>query len=155
MLCLVAATLQVVDAGPLRAAIRATVAGPAPAVIDRGRVTALAGRSRAIEVFPNYGCVDAQIAAGVDPASVWPRLTQANVEVELIAARAGLPTNSVYLSHLPTDCRAEAVQRAAPLHAGTLYLFLDAPPPTTEQLGGQDPAHVCGVVDWLRYCLIP
>ena len=154
-LCLAAVTLQMIDAAPLREAIAATVSGPAPAVIGRDQVAALARRSRAIEVFPTYGCVDSAIAAGIDPASAWPRLTQANVEVELIAARAGMPINSVYLSHLPTDCRAESAQRGAALHPGILYLFLDAPPPTTEQLDGQDPAHVCGMVDWMRYCLIP
>ncbi len=155
VLCLIAATLQIVDAAPLRANIVATVSGPAPAVLDRDRVAALAARSQAIDVFPTYGCVDAAIAAGIEPDSAWPRLTQANVEIELIAARAGLPINSVYLSHLPTDCREEAAQRSAPLRSGTLYLFLDTPRPTTEQLGGRDPADVCGEIDWLRYCLIP
>ena len=154
-LCLIAAALQVVDAGPLRAGIAAAAAGPVPAVIDRDVVAALAARSDAIEVFPTYGCVDAAVDAGVDPASAWPRLTQANLEVQLIAARAGLPINSVYQSRLPTDCKAEAAQRGATLRAGTLYFYLDAPGATTAQLGGGDPEHVCGMVDWLRYCLIP
>jgi len=154
-LCLAAATLQIADAGPLRAAIAATASGPAPALFDRDVVAALAARSDAIEAFPTYGCVAPEIAAGNDTASAWPRLTQANVEFQLIAARAGLPINSVYQSRLPTNCLAEAMQRDANLRPGTLYLYLDSPEPEPEQLGGADPARVCGMVDWLRYCLIP
>jgi hypothetical protein len=154
-LCLAAATLQMVDAGPLRAAIASAASGPIPAVFDRDAVAALAARADAIEAFPTYGCVDAAIDAGGDPASAWPRLTQANMELQLIAARAGLPINSVYQSRLPTDCTAEAAQRGAKLRPGTLYLYLDAPAPTEAQFGGGEPGHVCGMVDWLRYCLIP
>jgi hypothetical protein len=155
VLCLAAATLQIADAGPLRAAIEATASGPAPALFDRDAVAALAARSDAIEAFPTYGCVAPDIAVGNDPASDWPRLTQANVELQLIAARAGLPINSVYQSRLPTNCLIEAMQRDANLRPGTLYLYLDAPDPIAEQLGGPDPAQVCGMVDWVRYCLIP
>jgi hypothetical protein len=77
------------------------------------------------------------------------------MEFQLIAARAGLPINSVYQSRLPTNCLVEAMQREANLRPGTLYLYLDSPEPEPEQLGGADPARVCGMVDWLRYCLIP
>ena len=154
-LCLAAATLQIVDAWPLRAAISAAASDPVPALFDRDAVAALAARSDAIEVFPTYGCVAPEIAAGNDTASAWPRLTQANVEFQLIAARAGLPINSVYQSRLPTNCLVEAMQRDANLRPGTLYLYLDSLEPEPEQLGGADPAHVCGMVDWLRYCLIP
>jgi hypothetical protein len=154
-LCLTAATLQIVDAGPLRAAIAAAASGPVPAVFDRARVTALAARSRAIEAFPSYGCVGEVIAAGNDPDSDWDRLTHANVELQLIAARGNLPINSVYQSRLPTDCRAEANQRGAPLRPGVLYIYLDTPPPAAAQLGGRSSADICGEVDWMRYCLIP
>jgi hypothetical protein len=154
-LCLAAATLQIVDAWPLRAAISAAASDPVPALFDRDAVAALAARSDAIEVFPTYGCVAPEIAAGNDTASAWPHLTQANVEFQLIAARAGLPINSVYQSRLPTNCLVEAMQRDANLRPGTLYLYLDSLEPEPEQLGGADPAHVCGMVDWLRYCLIP
>lgn len=154
-LCLAAAALQIVDAGPLRAAIATAAAGPVAALFDRDRVAALAARAGAIDAFPSYGCVDAAIAAGNDPASAWWRLTQANVEFQLIAARAGLPINSVYQSRLPTDCRAETAQRAAPLQPGLFYLYLDAPTPTPAQLDGRDLAGTCGKVGWLAYCLIP
>jgi hypothetical protein len=155
VLCLAAATLQIADAWPLRAAIEATTSGPTPALFDRDAVAALAARSDAIEAFPTYGCVAPEIAAGNDTGSSWPRLTQANMEFQLIAARAGLPINSVYQSRLPTNCLVEAMQREANLRPGTLYLYLDSPEPEPEQFGGADPARVCGMVDWLRYCLIP
>lgn len=154
-LCLTAATLQIVDVGPLRAAIAAAASGPVPAVFDQARVTALAARSRAIEAFPSYGCVEEVIAAGNDPDSAWDRLTHANVELQLIAARANLRINSVYQSRVSTDCRAEAIQRGAPLRQDTLYFYLDAPSPTATQLGGRSASEVCGAVDWIRYCLIP
>ncbi len=154
-LCLAAAVLQIIDAGPLRARIAAAASGPVPALFDRQLVAALAARADAIDAFPTYGCVDAAIDAGNDPESAWGRLTQANVEFQLIAARAGLPINSVYQSRLPTDCGAEAAQRAAPLQPGFFYLYLDAPGATAAQLGGRDPARTCGTVDWVRYCLIP
>jgi hypothetical protein len=155
VLCLAAATLQIVDAAPLRAAIEAAVSGPVPAVLDRDRVAALAARSRAIEAFPSFGCVYDAIVAGNDPATDWDRLRQANMELQLIAARANLPINSVYNSRLPTDCRAEDAQRRATLRPGTLYLYLDAPTATAAQLDGRTQADVCGKVELLRYCLIP
>jgi hypothetical protein len=155
VLCLAAATLQIVDAAPLRAAIKAAVSGPVPAVLDMGRVAALATRSRAIEAFPSFGCVYDAIVAGNDPATDWDRLRQANMELQLIAARANLPINSVYNSRLPTDCRAEDAQRRATVRPGTLYLYLDAPAATAAQLDGRTQADVCGKVALLPYCLIP
>jgi Family of unknown function (DUF6311) len=155
VICLAAAALQIADAAPLRAAIRATVSGPTPAVFDRDQAAALAARASAIEVFPSYGCVEKVIAAGIDPDSDWVRLTQANLEFQLIAARADFPINSVYQSRLPTDCRAETAERAALLRPGTLYVYLDAPAAATGQLGGHDVAKACGTIDWIHYCLIP
>jgi hypothetical protein len=156
-LSLAAPTWQIVDAAPLRATVEAEVSGPVPAVLDRDRVAALATRSRAIEAFPSFGCVYDAIVAGNDPTTDWDRLRQANMELQLIAARANLPINSADNSRPPTDCRAEDAQRRATVRPGTLCLYLDAPTPTAAQLDGRTQADVCGKVERQRlpYCLIP
>jgi hypothetical protein len=120
----------------------------------------LAVRSRAIEAFPSFGCVYDAIVGGNDPTTDWDRLRQANMELQVTAARANLSIHSVYNSRLPTDCRAEDVQRRATLRPATLYLYLDAPDldapaATAAQLDGRTQADVCGEVERLPDCLIP
>jgi hypothetical protein len=94
-LCLAAATLQIVDAWPLRAAISAAASDPVPALFDRDAVAALAARSDAIEVFPTYCCRERYRVglAASDPG-------QCGIPVD---RRTGWPANQFGLPIAPTD----------------------------------------------------
>jgi hypothetical protein len=139
-----AAVLQVVDAGPIRAAISASAAQPLAPVLDRARAAEIIGSARALAVFPSSGCI-----AGLHPSPAQEaRLNQANVELQLLASDKNLPLNSVVNSRLPTDCAAEALARQAPLRPGVAYFYLTGLPPDAD-------GAVCAVLDWLLACRVP
>ena len=152
-----ASVLQLADAGPIRAAIAASAARPLAPVLDRAAAARIVEQASALLVFPSSGC----IAQAVDPnglespARQEARLNQANVELQLLAARRNLPLNTVVNSRLATDCVAEAAARRAALRPGAAYVYLDAVPPGPAQLGGRDAAAVCTRLDWLLACRVP
>ncbi len=90
-LCLVgAAILQLFDVQPLREQIIASIAeGPGAEELDAGEVAHLVAGARHLEVVPSFQCWDGQ--PGHD-------LYRANMELMLAAARANVPTNTVYLA---------------------------------------------------------
>lgn len=153
----VAAVAQVVDAGPLRAAIADTTVHLVTPPFDRARAAALVAKADAVLAFPSYGCLVA--AASVLPPAERPArewlLADANVQLELLASLRNLPVNTATLARLVTDCAAEARARQAPLRPGAAYFYLDAVPPAPAQLGGHDPAAVCAPIDWLLACRLP
>jgi hypothetical protein len=85
-LCLVlAAALQLLDVEPLRERIVASIAaGPDAAPLDRNRVARLIRSARFVEVVPSYQC------------STTAEQRSANMQLMLAAARADVPTNTVY-----------------------------------------------------------
>jgi hypothetical protein len=137
-----AALLQVIDAGPLRAAIAESASHPLAPIFDRARAASIVGAARELAVFPSSGCI-----AATDPSQE-ARLNQANVELQLLASEKNLPLNSVVNSRLPTDCAAEARDRQAPLRPGVAYFYLAGLPPETD-------GAVCAVLDWLLACRVP
>ncbi len=138
-----AAVLQIVDAGPIRAAIAESAAHPLAPVLDRARAAAILATARELAVFPSSGCI-----AGTNPSPPQEaRLNQANVELQLLASDKNLPLNSVVNSRLPTDCAAEALVRQAPLRPGVAYFYLAGPPPDAD-------GAVCAVLDWLLACRV-
>ncbi len=140
--------VQVVDAGPLRQAIAASIAHPPAPVFDHARAMALLDHATEMLVFPSVGCVAQAVEHG--PVASWlateTKLDQANVELQLLAARRNLPLNTVVNSRLPTDCAAEAAMRAAPLRPGVAYVYLDGTAPAAAE---------CMAIDWLRACRLP
>jgi len=139
-----AAVLQIVDAGPIRAAIAESASHPLAPVLDRARAAGILATARALAVFPSSGCI-ATLAPS--PArEAW--LNQANVELQLLASEKNLPLNSVVNSRLATDCAAEARDRQAPLRPGVAYFYLAGPPPDAD-------GAVCAVLDRLLACRVP
>jgi hypothetical protein len=152
---LLAAALQVVDAGPQRDAIAATASGPAPPALDRARAAAVVARSSGVLVFPTFGCEDTEVG---DDGQLTPenaRLVQAIMEIQVLAARANLPINSAYLSREGPSCAAQRQPLRDKLVPGQAYFYLTPFTPSPAQLDGADPASVCSMLDWLKYCLLP
>jgi hypothetical protein len=80
-----AAILQLADVQPLREQIVASIGAPRSERFDRSELAELMAQARRVEVVPSYQC------------SVNYEVRRANMELMLAAARANLPTNTVYL----------------------------------------------------------
>ena len=92
---IIACVLQWVDAGPLRSFIRASVAVPFN-TIDRAAWANALPMVRQVIVSPPFLCIIAK------PENNGIRL--AAVEIQLKAAQAGIPNNSVYAARTRPDC---------------------------------------------------
>jgi hypothetical protein len=143
----VAGMLQLVDVGPVRHAIAESARHPPAPVFDRAVVGALVARASAVVMFPTTGCIDRAIAEGSGERIA---LSQATVELQLLAARRNLPVNAVVNSRIATDCDAEARARDATLRPGVAYFYLTPFTPSSLQLGGG----VCAVDGALRMCMV-
>jgi hypothetical protein len=155
VLLLLAAGLQLADVAPQRAAIAASARGPAPPALDRAAAAAVLARSQGVLVFPSFGCEPADLDAGGHPTPAGARLSQAIMEIQLLAARANLPINSVDNARGAPDCAGQRRLMQAPLAPGRAYFYLAGFTPGRPQLAGRDPAEVCAMLDWVRYCLLP
>jgi hypothetical protein len=164
-LCLVgAAILQIIDVQPLREQIIASVAeGPGVQELDSDQLALLVARAHRIEVVPSFQCVDSQ--TGHD-------LYRANVELMLAAARANVPTNTVYsgresygvtlrdLLREPSragemlrarrhDYCAREIERARRGgRPGDVFVLLSDQPRPDEMV----PGVTCSSLSWARYC---
>lgn len=92
-----AAMLQWIDAGPRRAMIVASVAAPAPAPLDgRAWAAVLAGIDR-VAVDPPFACL-----RETDEGAEWA--AEAATQIQLMAARAGVATNTLNAARLRRLC---------------------------------------------------
>jgi hypothetical protein len=114
LLLLVAALLQWIDTAPLRATIAVRTRGPAPAHIDLAAWRSAIGRHRSVRVLPEYACL----------ANLGSWNQEVAVEIELAAAVADRPVNSVYAARFDADCAAEQRAPAAPPTDGELIVVL-------------------------------
>lgn len=125
-----ACAAQLLDVEPTRARMAANLAGPAPAAIDRAAVRAELSGARSVLVYPSWGCVLPLVEAGRMPQAERDLRLQQNVEIQLLAARANLPINSVYNARLRPDCAAEAAAMArTPPPGAVMFLLKGFPPP--------------------------
>ncbi len=93
---LLAAGLQWVDVEPLRHLVGASVTGPNPAVLDTAAWQAvLLGLDRVV-VDPPLACLPSA------PGQVWQQ--QAAVQIQFMAAQAGVPTNTLAAARTRPDC---------------------------------------------------
>ncbi|HKX09406.1 MAG TPA: DUF6311 domain-containing protein [Stellaceae bacterium] len=145
---------QLTDVQPIREAVAATAVQPAHPAVDREAAAALVARSTAVLIFPSIGCVRHAIDEGSAADSEEALLRQANMEFQLLGARANLRINSVYNSRLATDCQAEDAALRQPLQSGALHVYLVSFLPSAAQLRGHEPSDVCSRLDWIRYCLV-
>lgn len=122
-----ACCIQLLDTMPLREAIAQTADATVQPLLPRSKITALVSTSTAVMVFPSFGCVDEAVASGrITPDQAVP-LWRANMELQLAAARADVPTNSVYQARVAANCVAEVAQEAMMPPPGVLYVYLRSP----------------------------
>jgi hypothetical protein len=160
--CLVgAAIIQLFDVQPLRKQIIASLGHRAGApALNPGQVVRLTAGARYIDVVPSFQCSD------VD------RVLQANIELMLAAARANVPTNTVYLARdtygvtwrdvLREPSRAEEMVRSrrddycekeiekarSGGGPGDVLVLLSKQPRPGEIV----PGVTCSPLSWARYC---
>lgn len=96
VLLLLAALLQWWDAGPLREMIRQSVSAPAPASLDAGAWRAVLADRDHVVLDPPYACLaDA-------PGAAWA--AEAATQIQLMAATAGVSTNTLNAARTKRDC---------------------------------------------------
>jgi hypothetical protein len=160
--CLAAASIvQLFDVQPLREQIIASIAdGPGPAKLDPGEVAHLVAGARHLEVVPSFQCSDGA------------RDMQANAELMLAAARANVPTNTVYLARYtygltlrdllrePTRademliarrneyCKQEIERARSGRDPGHVVVLLSDQPRPEDMV----PGVTCSPLSWARYC---
>jgi hypothetical protein len=96
ILLVAAATLQWVDATPLRTALAASAAGPAPAPIDLASWRTAISRHVYVRVLPSISCL-----ATRNPPS-WS--VQASVMIEQLSAIENVATNTVLADRSSRQC---------------------------------------------------
>jgi hypothetical protein len=114
-LLLAATLLQWADTAPLRAALRASIAQPAPAPMPPAVLTAAIAANRMITVLPSYAC----LRALEGPAK------EITVQIQLAAARLNVATNTLYAGRAAPNCAREAAKTSLPAAGSgeaTVYL---------------------------------
>jgi hypothetical protein len=115
LLC-IATLLQWVDAAPLRDALAASTQAPAKPHVDVADWQAAIARHRSIRVLPRNFCLS-------DPPK-WN--SQVAVQLQLLAAFADRPINTVYAARLDANCAADQRIDGTPRPgARELSVFLD------------------------------
>ena len=142
----VAAVLQVADARPMQAGVRAASAAAAPSTIDASAWTRLVQTHERIFQYPSFEC------GGLFGHGV-PGNKFRGVEIDWIAAKANVPTNSAYLARFSKDCERER-ETAAREHgqAGVLYLYRSADDTGAWLLAQGLDARRCGLLDDVVVC---
>ena len=103
------------DTAPLRAAVSHVTAAPESSHIDLAAWRAAIARHQFVRVLPPYSCL-------AKPPS-WNQ--EVAVEIELAAAFADTPVNSVYAARFKADCHEEGPDGASPMHGGALTVYLN------------------------------
>jgi hypothetical protein len=145
---LLAALLQVVDAAPVRDAIAASAQTPAAPALDRARAAAAIAAADQVFVFPVFDCERIDLDADRHPTADSARLAQGIMEIQLLAARANRPINSVDNARGTPDCAGQDRAMREPLVAGGVYFYLAGFVP-------DDSAARCTEMDWVRVCRRP
>ena len=118
-------------------------------LIDEPRLRAwLAGHDRLWQ-FPSWDCGG---LVGADRR--WPSDdSNRELQVQLAAARAGVPTNSVYMSRALKNCQTEAVWESNPqLEDGVLYLLGPSTVRDSATLAPLGKSNACVTLDWAIVC---
>ena len=115
VLLIFAAELQWIDTGLLRGALAERTRVQEPSLIDFAAWRGAIERHKFVRVLPEFACLA--------PPYGWN--LEAAVEIELAAASAGRPINSVYASRFAVDCAGEQELAAvSPAQIGELTVYL-------------------------------
>ena len=116
VLLLVASALQWVDVAPLRLAVARSIAAKPSPPLALDAWGALIANHKAVIVLPSFACLADRYA--------WNGA--AAVELQLLAAKAGVGINSVYAGRYWKDCQAERANiRLVPAEEDKLLVYLN------------------------------
>jgi hypothetical protein len=146
---LIAAVLQFGELRYQVATLRPALAAPATALIDEATVRTWMQGHRRLFQFPSWSCGGLGSGRKEDAVVDSFRALQLN----LLAARMHLATNTVYTSRHVKDCSAEALWpiRAA-LGRGVLYLINKGDAPRTPALTRLVQSPACVDAGWAMVC---
>jgi hypothetical protein len=146
---IIAVTLQVREASPIMHYLQTTTArSPAPA-IDGIEVEAWVRGHARVWQYPSWGC-----GGLIGPSRVWGGLdANRELQIQLVAARTGTPTNSVYTSRILKDCDREKSWGGAPrFEDGVLYIVSWKAAVETPALAAAIAAGPCAGQSWAIVC---
>ena len=144
-----AALLQVADSREILRIRHESSSTPFVDMIANQRLGQWLSSHERLWMYPSWAC------GSLGPAGrIWggPEANR-ELQVELLAARANVPTNSVYTSRMLKDCGTEAAWAGAPaLQHGVLYLVsLDAVQERPE-LSALARTDACTPLEWVLAC---
>jgi hypothetical protein len=146
---LAAALLQVHEAAPDLQRRRQQMGQPNDALIDTALVESWLARHERVWQVPSWDC------GGLGRSRrVWgsPE-ANAELEIQLAAARLAVPSNSAYTSRTFKDCAPELAWAANPrLDEGTLYLIGLAGVATSPALARLASSNACVTLEWGVAC---
>ena len=141
-----AALLQVIDARPMQAGVCMASGSAAPSTIDVATWTRLIGAQARVFQYPSFEC------GGLFGHGV-PGNKFRGVEIDWIAARLNVPTNSAYFARFTKDCERErADARTDHDAAGVLYLYRSSDDVGAMLLANGVDARQCGSLDDVVVC---
>lgn len=146
---LVAVSLQVSEALPGIQYRRSLTMQSYPDLIDEPRMREWLAAHQRVWQFPSWEC-----GGLVGSSRRWPS-EDSNRELQLQrgAARAGRPTNSVYMSRALKDCAREAVWQGNPLlDDGTLYVLGPSTVRASPTLSALANSAACVTLEWAVVC---
>ncbi|MGH8171737.1 MAG: DUF6311 domain-containing protein [Rhodanobacteraceae bacterium] len=146
MILIVAALLEIIDVRPMQAGVRTMSASPMPSTINREEWTRLISAHQRIFQFPSFEC------GGLFGRDV-PGTKFREMEMDWIAAKQNIPTNSAYLARFTKDCareREEIATRAAQRGVLQLYRSTDDVGALLQQRGVD--LSRCGYLDDVVVC---
>lgn len=121
-LLMMAAILQFVDTGPLREALAHRISHAAVTPLAESQWSAAIGRHDVVWVVPSYGCM----------GGVPQKAMQSAIEIQLLASRNNVATNTVYAARHDETC---APIQDRPLGARELRVYLLTALPASITLG--------------------
>jgi hypothetical protein len=118
-------------------------------LIDAPRVGAWLAEHQRLWQFPSWDC-----GGLIGSDRRWPSDdSNRELQLQLAAARAGVPTNSVYMSRALKDCAAEAAWQASPqLEDGVLYVLGKSTVDGSPALSALTTSSACVALDWAVVC---
>jgi hypothetical protein len=144
-----ASGLQLVDAHRILTNRAAYARTPYTDMLASTEIASWMSSHRRLWMFPSYSC------GGLGPAGrTWggPE-TNRELQIQDLAARLRLPTNSLYTSRKLKDCAAEAAwPRSAALEPGVLYLISPDAERTWPALAAMARSPACRALPWLLAC---
>ncbi len=140
--------LQIYEATPRVRARRTVTMTAYEDLIDQPRMASWLEQHEQVWQFPSFYC--GGLSATRDSGG---RELNRELQVQLAAAKAGVPTNSVYVSRSLKNCERELSWRQEPvLRDGVLYVFNTRVVAESPELEAIARTNACVTLDWAVVC---